>query len=171
MCCRRCRQLNGIRCATLIPSNHAMRSFPMNSHRLFLATALIGTLPLIALRADQPPAPPEGVEVQARGPVHEAFAQPVNWQPEPGPVVAKQPPDPIEEVPPDEKPEGDNVQWIPGYWAWDDEQTNFLWIRGFWRAPPPDRAWASRHCQEAGTGCRGTHGAHSAPDTPEVQYP
>src|SRR5260370_9861775 len=99
MCCLRCRQLNGIRCATLIPSNHAMRSFPMNSHRLFLATALIGTLPLIALRADQPPAPPEGVEEQAPGPVHESFAQPVNWQLEPGPAVAYQPPAPRAKLP------------------------------------------------------------------------
>src|SRR5258708_5730929 len=128
----------------------------MNSHRLLLATALIRALPIFAIQADQPP--PEGVEVQARGPVHEAFAQPVNRQPEPGPVVPKQPPEPIEEVPPDEKPEGDNVQWIPGYWAWDDEQTNFLWVSGFWRVPPPGRTWVSGHWQEVDTGWQWTNG-------------
>src|SRR5438270_10453903 len=66
-----------------------------------------------------PPAPPEGVEVQARGPVHEAYAEPTQASPEPTPLVDRQPPDPIEEMPPDQKPEGDNVNWIPGYWAWD----------------------------------------------------
>src|SRR5262245_24029566 len=60
----------------------------------------------------------EPFEVQARGPVHEAFAAPVERDPEPGIVVAKQPPEPVPELPPDTKPEGDNVQWIPGYWAW-----------------------------------------------------
>ncbi len=142
----------------------------MNSHRLFLAAALTWTLPLIALRADQPPASPDGVEVQARGPVHEAFAQPVNRQPEPGPVVPKQPPDPIEEVPPDEKPEGDNVQWIPGYWAWDDEQTNFLWVSGFWRVPPPARTWVSGHWQEVDTGWQWTNGFWASADTTELHY-
>ena len=34
-------------------------------------------------------------------------------------MVPKQPPDPIQELPPDQKPSGQNIQWIPGYWAWD----------------------------------------------------
>src|SRR5262245_60231097 len=46
-----------------------------------------------------------GVEVQARGPVHEAYAQPNGSDPRPGPVVNKQPPDPVPETPPDQKPE------------------------------------------------------------------
>src|SRR4029078_2257878 len=61
--------------------------------------------------------------------------------PAPSPVVKKQPPDPIEELPPDQKPEGDNVQWIPGYWHWDDESSQFIWISGFWRQVPPGRVW------------------------------
>ncbi|MBN9121594.1 MAG: hypothetical protein J0I06_21005, partial [Planctomycetes bacterium] len=68
-----------------------------------------------------PPAPKpqpdagDGVEVLAKGPVHEGFATTAE-APTAAPVVAKQPPDPIEELPPDQKPAGDNVQWIPGYW-------------------------------------------------------
>ena len=54
-----------------------------------------------------------GVQVQTRGPVHEAFAGAVVYDPMPCPVVAKQPPDPIDEQPPDEQPDGENVQWIP----------------------------------------------------------
>ena len=59
----------------------------------------------------------DGVEVLTRGPVHEAFAETVTFDPEPGIVVAKAPPAAIEELPPDQRPEGANVAWIPGYWA------------------------------------------------------
>src|SRR5262245_60057927 len=93
----------------------------------------------------QPPAAPgvdqnTGQEVLARGPVHEAYASTVET-PAATPVVQQQPPEAIEELPPDEKPAGDNVQWIPGYWQWDEERTDFIWISGFWRAPPPNRVW------------------------------
>ena len=72
----------------------------------------------------------QGVQVLTRGPVHEAFAGIITSNPEPGVVVPKAPPETIEEVPPDEKPEGTNVTWIPGYWAWDDERNDFLWVSG-----------------------------------------
>ncbi len=37
---------------------------------------------------------------------------------------------------PDQKPEGTNVQWIPGYWSWDDERKDYLWVSGFKRDVP-----------------------------------
>src|SRR5262245_26496502 len=74
--------------------------------------------------ADDPPPVPKGVEVLARGPVHEAFAtfaaEPVAAKP-----VPKKPPQALDEMPPDEKPDGD-VLWIPGYWHYDDERKDFL---------------------------------------------
>src|SRR5208283_3710375 len=69
----------------------------------------------------------EGVEVLTRGPVHEAYAETPNSEPKATAVVAKKPPDPIEEMPPDQKPEGDSVLWIPGYWSYDEERTDYLW--------------------------------------------
>ena len=48
----------------------------------------------------------DGVEVLTRGPVHEAFAETVTFDPEPGIVVSQAPPDPIEEIAPDQRPEG-----------------------------------------------------------------
>src|SRR5436305_1769636 len=69
--------------------------------------------------AEPDPADEQGAQVQTRGPVHEAFAGVVTFNPEPGVVVPKAPPESIQEVPPDQKPEGENVTWIPGYWAWD----------------------------------------------------
>ena len=85
----------------------------------------------------------EGVEVMARGPVHEAFAEVAIRSPRPSPVVDKQPPNPIEEMPPDQKPEGANVVWLPGYWAWDDDRSDFIWVSGIWRDLPPDRQWVA----------------------------
>ena len=67
----------------------------------------------------EPAADPQGGQVLTQGPVHEAFAAPVVHDPKAAPIVAKAPPDPIQELPPDQKPSGQNIQWIPGYWAWD----------------------------------------------------
>src|SRR5438477_140151 len=73
----------------------------------------------------QQPNGQSGTEVLTRGPVHEAFAEVVSFTPESGAIAPKAPPDPIEELPPDQKPEGPNVAWIPGYWSWDDERDDF----------------------------------------------
>src|SRR3954469_12237043 len=74
-------------------------------------------------RPDPPPLPP-APEVQARGPVHEAFAEP-GTLPSAPPVVPRQPPAPVEELPPEQKPAGEEVQWVPGYWHWDEERNNY----------------------------------------------
>src|SRR4051794_20770683 len=73
----------------------------------------------------QVPNPPEGVEPQTRGPIHEAFAQPLDVTPEPGQAIPKQPPPPINELPPEDQPDAANVQWVPGYWAWDADRNDF----------------------------------------------
>src|SRR5437868_9836534 len=88
---------------------------------------------------DPPPLPP-GLEVQARGPVHEAFAEP-GTPPTATPVVPKPPPAPLEELPPGERPADEGVQWIPGYWQWDEERNDYIWVSGCWRVPPPGKAW------------------------------
>ena len=44
--------------------------------------------------------PTDGVQVLTRGPVHEAFAETISFDPEPGIVVPKTPPEAIEELPP-----------------------------------------------------------------------
>lgn len=107
--------------------------------------------------AQQPPAADNGVEVLARGPVHEAFAATAEL-PIAGPVVPKLPPRPVDELPPDQKPAGENVTWVPGYWHWDEERTDFIWISGFWRVPPPGRVWVPGSWREVQGGWQWVQG-------------
>src|SRR5579872_5436451 len=117
-----------------------------------------------AVYGEAPPDAPQGVEVQARGPIHEAFAQPADAKPVPGPIVPKEPPPAIDEVPPDQKPAGDNVQWIPGYWQWDEDKKDYLWISGFWRNVPPGRTWVPGHYDKTADGWQWTAGFWSGSD-------
>jgi hypothetical protein len=97
----------------------------------------------------QTPSPaqqPKGVEVLARGPVHEAFATP-GHEAKPNYAVPKRPPVPLEEMPPEERPEGE-VVWIGGYWAWDDDRQDFLWVSGCWRAKPLGKDWVPGYWRE-----------------------
>jgi hypothetical protein len=94
-----------------------------------------------ALAAPPPPPSQEQGDVLNRGPVHEAFAEPVNVQVQAPLVVNKEPPAAIEEDPPAQRPEGDHFVWIPGYWAWDADRSDFLWVSACWRAAPPNRVW------------------------------
>ncbi len=87
-----------------------------------------------------------------RGPIHEAFAEVVNYNPEPTIVVEKQPPGAIEELPPDQKPEGEGHLWIPGYWAWAEDRSDYIWISGVWRAPPPNTQWVPGYWSEVQNG-------------------
>ncbi|HET6573246.1 MAG TPA: hypothetical protein VFG68_06570 [Fimbriiglobus sp.] len=118
-----------------------LRSLPLTIPVAVLVATLVALPTPTAAQQPMPPGQPDdGYEVLARGPVHEAYAATAEF-PVAGPVVAKQPPAPIEELPPAEKPAGENVQWIPGYWSWDEERTDFIWVSGFWREPPPGRVW------------------------------
>jgi hypothetical protein len=101
--------------------------------------------PGTAPAADMPPVP-QGVEVMTRGPVHEAFATPAA-EPRATQPVSKKPPTPLEEMAPDDKPEGD-VAWISGYWAWDDDRTDFLWVSGCWRQRPRGKDWVAGYWRE-----------------------
>ncbi len=94
----------------------------------------------------------QDLEVQTRGPVHEAFADLVTFDPTPGVEIAREPPAAIEEIPPDQRPEGNLALWINGYWSWDEDRNDFLWVSGVWRVPPPDHAWTPGYWHRGGTG-------------------
>jgi WXXGXW repeat (2 copies) len=132
---------------------------------LTLSLGILGLGTLLGLGAAQQPvqppgdgkpqasaSPQEGVEFLARGPIHEAFAKPTVRGPGSSEVISKEPPKPVDELAPDQKPEGANVQWIPGYWAWDDETTSFLWVSGTYRTVPPGRHWVPGYWNQTADG-------------------
>jgi hypothetical protein len=131
--------------------------------------------PLFAQPAPPDPQPAatsadEGVQVLTRGPVHEAFAETVTFDPEPGIVTPKAPPAAIEEVPPEQRLEGSNVAWIPGYWAWDDERRDFLWVSGIWRDLPPGRQWVPGYWGKSAQGYQWVSGYWANAEASEVEY-
>ncbi|HEX3147542.1 MAG TPA: hypothetical protein VHR66_05625 [Gemmataceae bacterium] len=146
----------------------------MTGNRQILRISLFGLTVLFGLApcaiAEDVPAKPDGIEVLARGPVHEAFAQPAAGQPQPGPIAPKEPPKPIEELPPDQQPEGDNVQWIPGYWSWDDEGSDYVWVSGLWRMAPANHRWLPGHWQQIDKGWQWAAGFWAGATTAEIQY-
>lgn len=113
---------------------------------------------------------PPGAEYLTRGPLHEAFSQVIVFDPQPGLIVPKEPPPAIEELPPDERPEGDNIFWIPGYWAWDDESNDFIWISGIWRAVPPDRQWVPGYWDDLGGQYQWVSGYWASAEATEQTY-
>ncbi len=110
------------------------------------------------------------IEILTRGPVHEAFAETIVFDPEPGLIIPKHPPATIEELPPDHQPDGDNISWIPGYWSWDDERDDFIWVSGIWRALPPDRQWIPGYWAIAGQGAQWTSGYWADANIEEIEY-
>ena len=112
----------------------------------------------------------DGVQVLTRGPVHEAFAETVTFDPEPGIIVPGMPPESIEELPPELRPEGENVAWIPGYFAWDEERSDFLWVSGIWRDLPPGRQWVPGYWAELAEGSQWISGYWADAALSELRY-
>ncbi|MGE4004229.1 MAG: hypothetical protein AB7I48_28950, partial [Planctomycetaceae bacterium] len=122
------------------------------------APPLAGELPALPAPAAGRTDPEEDFVVLESGPVHEAFAEPITLNAQPDIFVAKQPPEPVEELPPETRPQGDNIQWIPGYWSWVEEDSDFVWISGVWRDVPPGQQWVPGYWSDVEGGYRWTHG-------------
>ncbi|HEV3386753.1 MAG TPA: hypothetical protein VG097_18195 [Gemmata sp.] len=128
-----------------------MIAFLARTALLFSFFGIAGTafsqpqLPPLPPPDEKPPLKQEqaqpGVKVADKGPIHEAFAQPGAEVRGKDMTAPKAPPPPVNEAPPESKPEGANVKWIPGYWQWDEHKNDFIWVSGFYRNVPPNRAW------------------------------
>ena len=148
----------------------------MNPHRLaiVLSLAVVGAA-LLAVGTPRPiagqePQPNAGEEVLTRGPIHEAFAQPVVFDAQAGLIVKKEPPKPIPEMPPEQKPEGDDVEWIGGYWSWDADRDDFIWVSGIWRVEPAGLDWVPGYWARTEDGWQWVSGYWAKSDVKEAEY-
>jgi hypothetical protein len=116
----------------------------------------------------QQPADQAGVEVLTRGPVHEAFAEPVVADPAAGLVINRAPPEAVQEMPPADRPAG--AIWIPGYWAWDDDRGDFIWVSGIWRIAPPAGRWVPGYWAFTSGGYQWTPGFWLGQAVQQVEY-
>jgi len=149
----------------------------MKRYSLVLLFGLAGAIPFVQgsyqpqsqeERAEQ--SKEDEFEALATGPVHEAYANPLDYNPRLGPTVSKEPPAAIEEIPPEQKPEGNDVQWIPGYWWWDEEEKGYFWVSGFWRDIPPGKRWVPGVWLAVTDGWQWAPGYWTEAETKEVPY-
>jgi hypothetical protein len=140
------------------------------THRLILSALFLGGLTVGAARAqEEPPLADPKPQVESRGPVHEAFAQPHVKDATAVLPIKQKPPEPVPEEPPAQRPAGENVQWMPGYWQFDDDRKDFIWISGFWRNVPNGRRWVVGYWAEGNDGWRYVNGHWAAEQEPDRQ--
>lgn len=125
-----------------------------------------------ALAEDGPPAQPSQEEPEAlvSGPVHEAFAAPVDLQAQPGLVAPTAPPAPVVETPPANRPVGASFAWIPGYWAWEGRAKRYVWVSACWRAAPPGLAWVPGYWTKVDAGWQWVPGFWTKDGAKELEY-
>jgi hypothetical protein len=120
---------------------------------------------------DVPPVPAEEQpEVLTSGPVHEAFAEPVNVQVQEGLVAPKEPPPNIIENAPTQRPEGDQFVLVPGYWAWDSDRNDYIWVSACWRAAPPNTYWVPGYWARVDDGWEWVAGFWAQSGSQTIEY-
>ena len=139
-------------------------------HRLALGLFAAAVCLPVSVRADAHAAVSLELEIETRGPIHEAFARPVVFDPRPTAVVTRAPYEALRELAPARRPEGEGVQWIPGYWSWDDERSDYTWVSGVWRVPPPAHRWVGGYWAAAGGGFTWVPGFWASADAAQVTY-
>jgi hypothetical protein len=156
-------------------------NFPTASRPLILALVALTLLPSSApaflpgafAQGDAPPAQPaeEQPEALTQGPVHEGFASPiVTDEQKENTVAPKAPPANIQEEPSASRPQGDNVVWVPGYWAWDADRKDYIWVSACWRATVPDMQWVPGYWRPIDKGWEWIPGFWTKAGTKEIQY-
>ena len=136
------------------------------------ASTSIAQLLMPTVESDTPPALPdqEQPEVLSRGPVHEAFAEPVNLQYQAGLIAPERPPTNIEELPPSERPQGQQYVWIPGYWSWDADRRGYIWVSACWRVAPPRMSWVPGYWSQVAAGWEWVPGLWTPAGVQEIEY-
>jgi hypothetical protein len=64
----------------------------------------------------------------------------------------------------------DGAIWIPGYWIWDDDRDDFVWVTGVARVPPPGQRWVPGYFAEADGGWQRVSGFWVNNEIAEIDY-
>jgi hypothetical protein len=113
---------------------------------------------------------PDAIEPLTRGPVHEGFAEMVGLTPQPTAPVAGQPPQPINEMPADVRPDSPDAEWLPGYWGWDVDRKGYIWVSGVWRIPPPSSRWVPGYWTVGDSGAQRVPGFWQPAGLEQISY-
>lgn len=111
-----------------------------------------------------------GFETLMRGPLHEAFAEPLGTGSAPVLIVPREPPQPIQEQAPEFRPDGDDAIWVPGYWGWDEERQDFIWVSGVYRVPPVGHRWVPGYWHITNSGWQWVQGFWVEETIDTVEY-
>ena len=147
----------------------------MKTTIMIVTMLVLCAYPLYSIAADDSLVPPpvpsqEQPEVLTSGPVHEAFAEPVNLQVEKGLVAPKSPPANIVENAPPQRPVGAQFVLVPGYWAWDADRNDYIWISACWRAAPPNMSWVPGYWARVDDGWEWVAGFWTPSGAGEMEY-
>ena len=140
--------------------------------QVLMMVVLAGS-PLYGQSDEAPPPIPaqEDPEVLNQGPIHEGFAQPLDLAPQAGIISPDEPPASITENPAAERPKSSSYVWIPGYWAWDTERTDYVWVSGCWRMPPTGMSWMPGYWNKVPQGWQWVAGFWiPTPQAKQIQY-
>jgi hypothetical protein len=110
------------------------------------------------------------IEPLLRGPLHEGFAEAVQLTPQPTRPVPGQPPEAINEAPADIRPDNPDAEWVPGYWGWNPEGKQFIWVSGTWRVPPPGSRWIPGYWTTGAAGAERVPGFWLPAETSQLTY-
>jgi hypothetical protein len=142
-------------------------------HTLIMVLVLAGSRSLCGQTDETPPPVPSQEEPQVlnEGPIHEGFAQPLDLAPQAGIISPNEPPADIVEDPAAERPKGSQYVWIPGYWAWDTERMDYVWVSGCWRVPPAGMSWIPGYWNKVPQGWQWVAGFWTATaQADQIQY-
>lgn len=108
-----------------------------------------------------------GVQPFQEGPVHEAFITREFGQI----ILESVPMPPPQEINEQIPPQPDSqLQWIPGYWAFSKERSDFIWVSGVWRRPPPGHQWIGGYWKEFDEGWVWLNGFWSRVPESRLEY-
>jgi hypothetical protein len=122
-----------------------------------------------------PEVPPEPAEetpapAPASASPHEVFASSLGLNSAQVVSVLYPPPAPLTELPPEARPAGEDVVWVPGYWLWDLSRDDWVWVNGVWVHAPSGRRWVPGYWKVVSVGWRWVHG-YWAMDPPPPPLP